>query len=300
MAAEPPTMDVLVEEFFAQYDAEPNTVATNVSCAKHITRAFGDVRVDRLHVPAIAAWRKRLPIGSSYGIHKVLKQVLNYAVASGYIAKNPAAEIPNKVPNRKTKLPFNNWQEVEAVAEAMGSELPIIVAGTGLRSEEWLALEWRDIDWVNGLLYVRRVYVNSRVKEYGKTEGSIRAVPLSARVIAALKRMPRGIGGGLVFPGSRGKHMSLSHWRRNVWYPSLEKAELEKRVPYAMRDTFASLALQAGVPTLHLARIMGTSLEMIDRTYGHMLKDSADWVRGLLDAHDVPVADNGQGLDTGR
>ena len=169
-------------------------------------------------------------------------------------------------------MPFNNWAEVEAVAQAMNSELPIIVAGTGLRSEEWLALEWRDVDLVNGLLHVRRVYVNSRVKDYGKTQGSIRTIPLSARVVEAFNRMPRGIGGGLVFPGSRGKHMSLSHWRRNVWYSALEKAELEKRVPYAMRDTFAPFPLEAGVPTLHLARIMGTSLEMIDRTYGQCSK----------------------------
>jgi integrase len=78
--------------------------------------------------------------------------------------------------------------------------------------------------------------------------------------------------------------------------PALEAAGLEKRVPYSMRDTFASFSLAAGVPLLWLARLMGTSAEMIDKTYGHMLPDSPEHIRGLLDAYD---ARDGQLSDTG-
>ena len=85
--------DVLTEEFFAQYNAEPNTIATNISCASTLRALSGDVRVDRLHVPAIAAWRKQLPLGSSYGIHKVLKQILNYAKDCGYVSENQPSKI---------------------------------------------------------------------------------------------------------------------------------------------------------------------------------------------------------------
>jgi hypothetical protein len=31
---------------------------------------------------------------------------------------------------------------------------------------------------------------------------------------------------------------------------------------------------------------MGTSLTMIDRTYGHLVPDSDEYVRGLLDTYD--------------
>jgi hypothetical protein len=32
---------------------------------------------------------------------------------------------------------------------------------------------------------------------------------------------------------------------------------------------------------------MGTSVTQIDATYGHLVPDSEEYLRGLLDAHDV-------------
>jgi len=40
---------------------------------------------------------------------------------------------------------------------------------------------------------------------------------------------------------------------------------------------------------------MGTSVEMIDRTYGHLAADAEDYERGLLDTFDARY---GRGLDT--
>lgn len=37
----------------------------------------------------------------------------------------------------------------------------------------------------------------------------------------------------------------------------------------------------------YLVRIMGTSVEQIDSTYGHLLPDSEDYLRGLLDTFDA-------------
>ena len=62
---------------------------------------------------------------------------------------------------------------------------------------------------------------------------------------------------------------------------------LPKLVPYAMRHTFASFAIAAGVSLFYSHEIMGTSIEQIDRTYGHLLPDSEEFLRRLLDTFDA-------------
>jgi hypothetical protein len=54
-----------------------------------------------------------------------------------------------------------------------------------------------------------------------------------------------------------------------------------------MRHTFASFAIAAGLPTFEIARMMGTSVAMLDKTYGHLLRDAAMRGRGQLDAFDA-------------
>jgi hypothetical protein len=69
------------------------------------------------------------------------------------------------------------------------------------------------------------------------------------------------------------------------------------------RQTFATEALAAGVSTFELARVMGTSLAMIDRTYAHLARDSEDSIRARLEARgdrsSVDVAAGG-GNNAGR
>jgi hypothetical protein len=53
---------------------------------------------------------------------------------------------------------------------------------------------------------------------------------------------------------------------------------------YDLRSTFASNALAAGVSVFQLARIMGTSVRMIERHYGAMLDGSGAEIADRLDA----------------
>ena len=55
---------------------------------------------------------------------------------------------------------------------------------------------------------------------------------------------------------------------------------------YDCGHTFASWAIAGGVSLFHLSKIMGTSTTMIGDVYGHLLADSEDYLRGLLDAYD--------------
>ena len=64
----------------------------------------------------------------------------------------------------------------------------------------------------------------------------------------------------------------------------LEAASVEQRGPYSLRHTFATEALAAGISTFELSRLMGTSIAMIDRHYGHLTRDAEESMRARLEA----------------
>jgi integrase len=220
-------------------------------------------------------------------VHKTLRQVLDWAVAADLLDTNVAVKVPNPEPKRREIPAFGSWAEVDLVASKLLRRyraIPLFVAATGLRCEEWLALERGDIDRAAGLVHVRRVFVDGQVKPYGKQARSLRAVPLPAVAIEALDAMPPRIDTTVLFPGKRAGHLDLHSFRERYWKKALVAAELAHRGPNALRHTFASFAIAVGIDLYPLARLMGTSFEQIDRTYGHLLPDSLDRARDALNS----------------
>ena len=298
---DPPTLAALVDEYLEQHVAAEITIETLRYRLQHAVAAFGPLRVDRITTSAVGAWRKELPAGSAHYVHRALRQVLRYAVRCKYLDENPAALVPNPAP-RQGEMKIFSWPELELVAAELPPRhraIPIFAGGTGLRPEEWLALERRDVDRQQRVVSVQRVFTNGKLSEYPKTDRSRRRVPLRSRVLEALDSMPSRVDTPILFPGSRGGHLDLHNFRERHWKPALRAAGLEYRRPYDLRHTYATFSIAAGVSLFALARRMGTSLEMIDKTYGHLAPDADDYELGLLDAFDARVSSSlGHLLDT--
>jgi integrase len=221
--------------------------------------------------------------------------VLEQATRWRRIDENPARYVKNPKPKPPTIEPFESWEEIDAIADELDprfAAIPLFAVGTGLRPEEWIALERRDIDRGAAVVTIERVYPQGRLKQCAKSSRQRRRVPLRQRVVEALEASPPRLDSPLLFPAAKGGHIDLEKWREREWKPALRAAGISHRRIYDLRHTYATWSLAAGVSLFTLSRRMGTSLAMIDATYGHLAPDAEEQERALLDAWDDGVAES--------
>jgi integrase len=235
----------------------------------------------------VADWRSTLSDTSRYRLTAAMRQAFGAAVRWNYISVNPAvAAGRNPQPQSEELHPFT-LAEIDRLDAELGDlygPLVVFAAETGLRTNEWVPLERRDVDRVGQAVTVQRRFADRVLTGYPKTKRSRRRVPLTRRALDALERIPARLDTPLLFPAPKGGYIGLDTWRTREWYPALDAAGIGRRGPYHLRHTFATEALAAGVSIFQLARLMGTSVAMIDRTYGHLARDSEESIRAALDA----------------
>src|SRR5215211_2564963 len=286
------TLAELVDVYLDRHGAtvRPRTIQTLRERLPHATRAFGDVPLRDLERMSgeIASWQARLPERSRYGVVQALRQTLGAAVRWGYMQTNPAIVAGrNRQPSPRPVRAFTA-AEVEAIAaelSAMYRALPSFASETGLRPEEWQAIERRDLDRKQRIVNVVRTVSGGVVVELAKTDGARRQVPLSRRALDTLDALPPRLDTPLLFPAPEGGLMNLDNFRRREWAPAIEASGLRQPARiYDLRSTFASNALAAGVSVFELARVMGTSVRMIERHYGTLLDGAGAEIARRLDA----------------
>jgi len=281
------TLAEFVEEYLELHQAEPVTIAKLRWLLGKATSTLGEKRIADLSSKDVYAWRLTVPEGHRFEATQALRQVLNRAVAWGVLDFNPAKRgVPNTQRRPKEKRPFESWAQIEAIAARLGPVYgPMVTFGaaTGLRPSELFGLEQHDVDCELGVVYVRRAYANGRIKNT-KTRLSTRAVPLQAKAVEALDRLPASVN-PILFPNARGDRIDFRVFCRRHWRPAQIAAGVEPiRGLYDMRHTYATFALRAGVPVFAVSRFIGSSIAMIDRHYGHLARDSHVHAVSLLDA----------------
>jgi len=290
------TLAELVEVYLERHAAtnkRPRTISTLRDRLRHAIVAFGDESLTELERMSdeIAAWQAGLPPRAGHGIVQALRQVLDGAVRWGYITRNPAKLAgPNSKPPPRPPRPYT-LAELELIAAELPTQwepLPQFAAATGLRPQEWLAVERQDIDRRGGVLNVRRTVSSGEVVGLAKTSDSRRQVPLSPAALEALDRLPPRLDTPLLFPAERGGLLDIDNFRRRQWGPAIERGSVRKPARiYDLRSTFASNAIAAGIDVFEIAKVMGTSIEMIERHYGSLLSGAAAGIAQRLAAFEA-------------
>ena len=293
-ADRPATVDELLDVFLDKHGAkvDPATKRKLETQLKHARHEFGERQPDTLRRAELDDWREQLPAGSRHDVFRALRQALAWGVARGLVGRDGTAGIANPKrhqSDRRDVFPFETWDEVDAITGELDERyaaIPIVLVGTGLRPEELFGLHRSDIDKAGKVLHVRRRFSGGEVKPGGKTPGSVRVVPLRQKVLDALETLPPRIDTMILFPAPRGGYIDLEKFRHREWTPALRAAGIAHRRVYDTRHTFATWAVRDGVPTLTLARLMGTSVGQLEDTYVRWLKGDADNLRAVFDAAD--------------
>ena len=149
---------------------------------------------------------------------------------------------------------------------------------SGMRTSELVALDWGDIDWLKGEVYVTRAMTQAAAgeAEVTKTLSGKRRIKLLAPAMEALvaQKSHTFLAGNEVFQNPR----TLDRWtgdqpiRKTMWAHAVKKAGIRYRRPYQTRHTYASMMLSAGEHPMWVAGQMGHSdWTMIARVYGRWM-----------------------------
>jgi len=212
--------------------------------------------------------RKALSPASLNRTLTALKAALNYAVTRRYVSADRAIEWgmvkPFRVDNRR-ELFLDLAQRRALLEKASGGARDLIEAVmlTGARAGELTGAKRSQFD--------ARTASMTFVGKTGK-----RSVPLSQPAIALFKRLAADkLPAANLFTRDDGKPWAPSDWDKLV-RSAASAAKLPGGVClYTLRHSFITEAITGGLSPLDVARLVGTSLVMIDKHYGHLAQTAA-------------------------
>lgn len=218
---------------------------------------------------------------------RAIRTLLRFWYAEKYIPAPVSIAMPKM---DKKRLPVLSAEELNQVLSGCTNPrdkaLLLFMADSGLRRSEVINLNWEDIDFMSGLVKIKR-------GKGGKARSTVIGATTRRMLLAHRRTLGNPANDSPVFPSKHGTRFTgtgvLLIFRR------LSKKTGIHITPHALRRTFTILSLRAGMDVLHLQALGGWSdLEMVQH-YAQMVDDD------LLQAHKAhsPI-DNLARLKEGR
>jgi integrase len=232
-------------------------------------------------------------------LHNMLHKAFGQAYKNGLVLTNV---IDLVAPPRAVKAEMRVLTLLEQrtlLEQTKEHRLGIVVIlglGTGMRIGEMLALKWKDIDFNKNLLQVRHTI--NRLKSYEgdakteivlgepKTEKSRRTIPLDDILIERLKehkknqlseRLKAGkayVNQDFLFTNELGAPVEPRTYQ-DIFQKLVKQAGISNVNIHALRHTFATRALEAGIPAKIVSEILGHSTVAITLDlYSHVSVDT--------------------------
>ncbi|MHB8512192.1 MAG: tyrosine-type recombinase/integrase [Actinomycetota bacterium] len=231
-------------------------------------------------------------------IHATLRGAINWGMAQEYVDRNVASLVraPTPTPPKTGSFTLDEARKLisKAREDRLGA-LYILLMCTAVRPGEALGLTWANTrldDEVPHIIVERALKTGPNGLRLGQTKvRKTRTFPLPRIAVEMLEKHRAATGADesseqLVFSTRTGQPI---YWRNVIRFlDQLQKdADVDRRNPYALRHTLATILGEQGIATRHVSAILGHSTEkMTMSTYQHLglasLKDAVDTIDRVL------------------
>jgi integrase len=198
-----------------------------------------------------------------------LSKILGQAEEWGYIADNPASK--TKLPRRqavaeRVVLAPSQVRELASLLDDPARSATLLLALTGLRVGELLALRWGNVDTDARVLRVCETVYEGHF-DRPKTKRSLRTIPLGAETAAILAGLrPASVTpAALVFGTPEGKALDRRNLLRKHVKPAAKRLGLGNVTWHLLRHSYATMLDGVGTPVGTMQSLLGHSAPEITR-----------------------------------
>ncbi|HLQ44700.1 MAG TPA: tyrosine-type recombinase/integrase, partial [Planctomycetaceae bacterium] len=254
--------------------------------AKHLLPYWRDWRLRDIGRQDVQQWvadrfRQKLGWQTVRNSWTLLSGILETAVEYGYLSMNPARGV--KFPEKELKeapvlFTAEDFMKLLEQLDEPYRTMARLIALTGLRIGELLAVRWRCLDLEIGTLSVRESVYEGKFQS-PKTRKSRRTMPLGPQIIVWLRehrlRAKRTESDDLVFGNRKGQPLRESKLLRNVLQPAAERAGLGRVTWHQFRHIHSSLLNDLRVPVKIAQEQLGhSSISTTLNIYTHVVDAS--------------------------